>query len=427
MRTLVVWFFYINLAALLFSLLGWLVEWLLLAYRRRVRLAWIVTMFASVTLPFAAILWGEQTVLVEGFSAVDDMVAEGLLSLSGEAVSYTADGGYRLESEFDHWIEVFWAGTSGITLLWLGWGLRRLRASREQWLRSASGEEAFFITPSFGPGVMGVLRQRILLPQWILGLDEDDRELIWQHECEHVRAGDNRVLAAALLLLIAVPWILSLWWQFHRLRVAVEIDCDRRVVSTYGDWKRYGELLIRVAEGSTLLPVAPFARRSGPLERRIRSLVPRPPKHRTLRTAGAAVAIPLLLVGWLALPVPAEGENWSLMPLPPAVVRQTLTPPPTEYEDHHRLLNADELRRAVQRRYPESLREQGTEGRVGLLIHVTASGTVDQVRIDQPSAHPEFNRVAKELGFVPRYRPPRRRGSPVDTWLFLRIEFQLHE
>ena len=37
-----------------------------------------------------------------------------------------------------------------------------------------------------------------------------------------------------------MPWNLALWWQLRRLRLAVEMDCDNRVVAALGDPNPYG-------------------------------------------------------------------------------------------------------------------------------------------------------------------------------------------
>src|SRR6266487_6960503 len=49
--------------------------------------------------------------------------------------------------------------------------------------------------------------------------------------------------AAALVLM---PWNPALWWQVRRLRLAVEIDCDGRVLARGGTPPEYFELLLQV-------------------------------------------------------------------------------------------------------------------------------------------------------------------------------------
>ena len=51
------------------------------------------------------------------------------------------------------------------------------------------------------------------------------------HERSHLDAGDPRLIALAVTLLVLMPWNPLLWWQFRRLRRAIEVDCDTRVLS----------------------------------------------------------------------------------------------------------------------------------------------------------------------------------------------------
>jgi beta-lactamase regulating signal transducer with metallopeptidase domain len=80
------------------------------------------------------------------------------------------------------------------------------------------------------------------------------------------------------LFVILLPWNLALWWQLRRLYLAVEVDCDNRVVAALGDAPAYGELLFRVAEAGNNAPRLPrlqpaFLGGTGMLERRLRMLL----------------------------------------------------------------------------------------------------------------------------------------------------------
>ena len=68
--------------------------------------------------------------------------------------------------------------------------------------------------------------------------------MIVAHEQEHVRAGDPWLIHAACLAVAAMPWNAALWWQLRRLRMAVETDCDRRVLAGGVDLGAYGTMLI---------------------------------------------------------------------------------------------------------------------------------------------------------------------------------------
>lgn len=154
------------------------------------------------------------------------------------------------------------------------------------------------ITDCAGPATVGVWRPRVLVPRWVLGLPPVEQRYVLRHEEEHRRAHDARLLFFASLPLILAPWNAALWWQLRRLCLAVEMDCDNRVVSALGDANRYGELLLKVAEASSrgmqLQPA--FIGGMGTLERRLTGLLAPTPLRYVQRFLFPAFALSLLLL-----------------------------------------------------------------------------------------------------------------------------------
>ncbi len=58
----------------------------------------------------------------------------------------------------------------------------------------------------------------------------ETRAIALAHEREHIMARDRLLSLFALVLLIVMPWNPALHWQVRRLRLAIEVDCDARVV-----------------------------------------------------------------------------------------------------------------------------------------------------------------------------------------------------
>ena len=122
-----------------------------------------------------------------------------------------------------------------------------------------------------GPAVLGLLRAEIVVPRSLLERSAEEQRLILVHEREHLRARDHLLLAGAWLVAIAFPWHPAVWALLARLRLAIELDCDARVLRAGESPKSYGALLIDVAAHHGGIRIGALALADGPshLERRI--------------------------------------------------------------------------------------------------------------------------------------------------------------
>lgn len=165
------------------------------------------------------------------------------------------------------------------------------------------------VTGSVGPATVGVMRSRVLVPRWVLALPVAQRRYVVRHEEEHRRAHDATLLFFASLTLVLVPWNLALWWQLRRLHLAVEMDCDDRVVAALGDARAYGEMLLEVAQnvgrGPRLQPA--LLGGVGMLERRLTSLMA-PEPMRLAQRIFLPIAVAALLIVALSTPHPVLGH-----------------------------------------------------------------------------------------------------------------------
>jgi beta-lactamase regulating signal transducer with metallopeptidase domain len=211
-------------------------------------------------------------------------------------------------------INRYWIIVSGVLVIW---GLAN--AMRVSYLvalsRDASRDRRnppvvdgvpVLVTNQLGPATVGLLRSLVLVPRWVLALPERQRQYVLRHEDEHRRAHDATLLFVASLPIVLMPWNPALWWQVRRLCLAVELDCDNRVVKALGDAPAYGELLLKVAQagsrGPRLQPA--FLGGTGSLERRLTALVAPTPLRHAQKFALPAVAMALLLlVLWMPHPV----------------------------------------------------------------------------------------------------------------------------
>lgn len=165
-----------------------------------------------------------------------------------------------------------WVALSALVLGTLSIGWMQLRGR----LRSAVDGEvdgvSVTVTRDIGPAVVGIIRPRIAIPRWLLQQDAQTQKIVIAHEHEHMRAHDIRVLGAALLIAVLLPWNLPVWWQVRRLRFAMEVDCDARVLRGGPSRSTYSAVLLDVA--TRLVPLraaaAGLSESSSSLEKRIR-------------------------------------------------------------------------------------------------------------------------------------------------------------
>lgn len=250
------------------------------------RWIWCVVIAGNIALP--AIYRGLHTAAVGGSHA------------HGTAASPEIP--WLLSAQFNALFEILWLTTSALLLLWFCVDAVRvahvLHSSRRK--RMVDGVPVL-MTDSVGPATVGIFRSRVLLPRWVLGMPAAQRQYVVRHEDEHRRSNDARMLFLASLPLLLLPWNLPLWWHLRRLRLAVEMDCDRRVVRALGGRAAYAALLLTVAEAGRRGPhLQPALLGAGSLERRLKALVAPASLRPALRVALPIVALVLLIIVLMA-------------------------------------------------------------------------------------------------------------------------------
>ena len=181
-------------------------------------------------------------------------------------------------ADWERWILVAWGTASLAMLLALITSALQLRRAGRHARPIVLDGLRVALTPDTGPGALCFGDTRILMPEWLVSLDASRRALLIRHEDEHVRAGDPYLLLASLGTLALMPWNPALWYIAQRLRTALELDCDARVLATGADVRTYGELLLTVAatrRPPRLAAYLAFAESPSPLERRIRAMTSR--------------------------------------------------------------------------------------------------------------------------------------------------------
>ncbi|GLQ49836.1 M56 family metallopeptidase [Dyella flava] len=199
---------------------------------------------------------------------------------------------------FDVLFHRIWLGASLAMLaaLILSGGL--LYSRKRSWATGALCNTPVFIAPDVGPAVVGLLRPRIVVPAWLLQESAARQQFVLAHEQSHLDARDPQMLTIALCLLLAMPWNLPLWWQLRRLRRAIEVDCDARVLRSGRDMTGYCETLIQVGQNqsSYIGAVAAMSESGSFLEQRIKIMLLKPGKWARL----SALAMVVVSVGTAA-------------------------------------------------------------------------------------------------------------------------------
>ncbi|MDB4878430.1 MAG: peptidase BlaR1 [Gemmatimonadetes bacterium] len=201
-------------------------------------------------------------------------------------------------ARLDRWnaaLVALWLGASGLSLAWLFASLAGLHRMKRELAPETVDDHHVLVSSDVGPALLGVIRSHIVLPRWVLSLPQSERRIILAHEHQHAAAFDPAMVYAAALALALQPWNLALWAVFARFRLALEADCDRRVLGITGDVRRYGTLLVEVCARTTpsAAPHLAFVERASNLERRIRHMTHRP-RLRSVAGASAVLAATVL-------------------------------------------------------------------------------------------------------------------------------------
>ena len=189
---------------------------------------------------------------------------------AGNPVDVPANGGGAAERA----ALVLWGSTSLATLLLLCSVLIAAALARRRWDRRRIAGEDVYVSRKFGPALVGVARPAIVIPRWVVRLGNAVGATVVRHEREHARARDHLTLLYGGIAVALMPWNPAVWWMFLRLRTAVEVDCDRRVLTSGVSPAEYGDLLLDIGarrSGRTCFALA-MASSGSMLERRLKAM-----------------------------------------------------------------------------------------------------------------------------------------------------------
>ncbi|HET7275791.1 MAG TPA: M56 family metallopeptidase [Longimicrobiaceae bacterium] len=273
------------------------------------RLIWIIALIGTAVLTGTAPLRSAWTT-----PADSEAVASGT-TISPEALDAALQRGSAVLMPWSaalDWrtLALIWAAGSLALLMVLGATIIRARRLRRAWPGQRLQGVDVRVSPGTGPLVAGVLKPDIVVPRWLLDAPEREQRLVIAHEREHVRGRDPQVLTLGLFLVALLPWSPASWWMLARLRLAVELDCDRRVVRAGTDRAEYLSTLLDVAERRTgRLSLAPaFLEGPTQLERRLVNMTNRKPRFALARGLAMTVAAGALVLTACEASMPTSTE-----------------------------------------------------------------------------------------------------------------------
>lgn len=358
------WILYSTMVSAFLAAAALALERLLRLRGRPGRWAWLAAASGSVVWPVVAWLWPGTSAAAPGsneVAAVDGAIAVGMGiggaggmntgAVGGTTAAEVGMGGVArviretasIVAEMSAglgWLDgpfvALWAAVSLVLIIRLLASVRVLALART-WESEVVDGVPVHVSGAIGPAVTGLVRRVIILPRWALGLEGSARSLLLAHEREHQRSGDGWLILLSRILPAFVPWNAVLWWQTRRLRLAVETDCDARVLNEGADAGAYGAMLLEVARrASGVRPVAAafLVEPRSFLERRIRTMTKTVPK----RVWGRSLVYGGIIVAALAVACDApQPETGVETLLEPDVASENLENTPLLYVDNERV------------------------------------------------------------------------------------------
>ena len=281
---MLLWMLYVVVVSLLLSGAALAAERIALVRHTPTRWHWVLSIAASALVPaIVASAWVHVPHIPYLFGPMAPAQLDSLTLMTPSGLSspeFVGDGtkSSSILPRINTLLVWIWAAVSCTLLLALLASGAHLRRRKRRWERGMIAGASVYITEGVGPAIVGLLRPRIAVPRWLTQTSAQTQELVIAHEQSHLEAHDVRIFTGALALLVAMPWNLPLWWQLRRLRFAIEVDCDARVLQSGRDARIYGETLITVGQRQSgyLGAVAGMSEPRAFLEKRLNIMMRKP-------------------------------------------------------------------------------------------------------------------------------------------------------
>ncbi|HEY6457044.1 MAG TPA: M56 family metallopeptidase [Steroidobacteraceae bacterium] len=284
--------------------------------RAPTRWHWLAAILASLMMPILISSVSVQAPAIPGITtarpAARAVALRSVTSIPLSPQGWISDSNARQNNwrSFDSILENVWRFGSAAMLLILLVQAVLLAARKRRWPREQVLSRNVLLSTNVGPAIVGFLRPCVVIPAWVKSAPPQIQRAVIAHEYAHLEARDPLLLTAALFALVLVPWNLPLWWQLHRLRHALEVDCDARVVRSGHDVVLYSETLIAVGERQSayLGAIAAMSESPSLLEQRIKIMLGEPARWWKV-SAALLVCLSLVFVGAAAQVSPPNAPS----------------------------------------------------------------------------------------------------------------------
>jgi TonB family protein len=399
------WMLHVAAVSALLAVAAVAAERLLRLWRKEARAVWAVAMTASLAVPLISI--AQAFGWIPSFDPVATIAPLGARSMPAFLPPVVVGARF---SRIDLVLAAAWVIASvGLTIRF-ALVARTLARRRSTWRSAVIDGHRLLVSRDAGPAVIGFRKPAVVIPEWVLDFDRPLRELILRHEHEHLEHQDPRLVVSAVAIATVAPWNPALWFQLYRLRSAMELDCDLRVLRTQTDARRYGSLLLAVAQRADRgeLLAAALTESQSLLARRIAAMRRPVTSFRVTQTVlFAALAIVAGVVACdLQSPAEPPGRTLSARPIKAAPdqayfefqVEQPVTPAATSPAP----------------RYPDLMRRASVEGEVLAQFIVGPDGVADVRSLKVlKSTHDLFTKAVREALPQMRFNPARVGGKAV--------------
>jgi TonB family protein len=408
------WMLYTALVGVLLTLAALGFDRVAVARARPARMIWFAALLLSVALPV-----GRAAVQLMPDRTTPVQIIPFTVTVQAPVVAARASMWSR--ENVDRALLLAWCVLSALLLLRLARSVLILRRTRAAWAATELDGTTVRLSRNVGPAVIGLRSMDVVLPEWILSLDAPLRAIVLRHEEEHRSARDPYLLFGAALAVAMMPWNVALWLQARRLRLAIELDCDARVLRAHPSTERYGMLMLTIAQRRSVGPTLFSPMLTEPttlLERRI--LAMRPTTRRLARATvygGSSLAVAAIA---FACSLQSDTTAPKASPQPQRVTdKQT-------YQEFQVEKPAQPLPNNAGPRYPQELQLSNVEGRVAAQVVVDTTGLpiMETFRV-LSSTDTRFNAPVHDAIAQWHFTPADVGGKKVKQLLQMPFEFSL--